>query len=220
MVWGFSLDELSKFRASNQDIAFYEIIREQSLKNQKVKEFIQMIEDFSFEQQILGTTKALQNLFVKKDYNLYLSSLPSSNIKNSHINELFKIIKSGDFEFNIQGLINYLDSVKTEGSMIESSNNAITITTIHATKGLEYPIVILAGCGEKLGKNNRNMFNISKVFGLGTYVYDFDENIRKPSPIFMANKYSNKRKDFIDEIMIFYVALTRAQNSFSFNWHK
>lgn len=52
-----------------------------------------MIEDFSFEQQILGTTKALQNLFVKKDYNLYLSSLPSSNIKNSHINELFKIIK-------------------------------------------------------------------------------------------------------------------------------
>lgn len=209
---GFSLDELSKFRASNQDIAFYEIIREQSLKNQKVKEFIQMIADFSFEQQILGTTKALQNLFVKKDYNLYLSSLPSSNIKNSHINELFKIIKSGDFEFNIQGLINYLDSVKTEGSMIESSNNAITITTIHATKGLEYPIVILAGCGEKLGKNNRNMFNISKIFGLGTYVYDFDENIRKPSPIFMANKYSNKRKDFIDEIMIFYVALTRAQN--------
>ena len=209
---GFELDELIKIRENNQNSSFYEAIKNISQTDKKVNNFLKMIEDFSFECKILGVTKALQNLFVKTDYNLYLSSLPSANIKNSHINELFKIIKSGEYEFNLQGLINYLNSVKTEGTMIESSSNAITITTIHATKGLEYPIVILAGCGERLGKSNRSSYNISKKFGIGTFVYDFDENIRIPSPIYLANKYSNKRKDFVDEIMIFYVALTRAQN--------
>ena len=60
--------------------------------------------------------------------------------------------------------------------------------------------------------NHNKPYNISKEFGLGTYLYDYDENIRILSPVFLANKLYKQRKEFIDELMIFYVALTRAQN--------
>ena len=209
---GFSLDELSDLRIVNQKSKFYEIIDSLSENNDKIALFVKKINNFAFNCETLGVVRALQKLFIDTDYNLYLNSLPSANMKKSHINELFKLIKSNDLEFNLQGIINYLNSVKTEGSVVESASNAITITTIHATKGLEYPIVILAGCGEALGKTDRNPYNLSSKFGLGTYVYDFDENIKKETPSFLANKLYKKKKEFIDEIMIFYVALTRAQN--------
>ena len=74
---GFELDELIKIRENNQNSSFYKAIENISQTDKKVNNFLKMIEDFSFECKILGVTKALQNLFVKTDYNLYLSSLPS-----------------------------------------------------------------------------------------------------------------------------------------------
>lgn len=208
---GFSLDELTSLCLNNRDKQLYEIIKES--QDEKIVNFKEEIENFYFDSQVLGLTKALNKFLNKKDYFTYLQSLPMPSIKKSHVNELYKIIKSGDFEFNIGGLINYLENVTTHGQMSEQATNAITITTIHATKGLEYPIVILAGGGEKISKVYNKSYIISKEFGLATHLYDMANNLKVPSLSFKATKLLKKRKEFIDELMIFYVALTRAQNN-------
>lgn len=209
-IGDFSLDEICEIRFKDREKRFYQLVEES--EEGKIIEFKKKIEEFYFESQLLGVSKALYNLFNRNDFQLFINSLPSKNIKKSHINQLFKIIKSGDFENNLAGLVNYLENIKSDGEMSEQSSNAITITTIHATKGLEYPIVILCGCGEKLSKVYNKPYLLSRDFGLGTYLYDYDENIRVLSLTFLAGKLSKKRKEFIDELMIFYVALTRAQN--------
>ena len=47
---------------------------------------------------------------------------------------------------------------------------------------------------------------------MGTYLYNYQDNLRLVSPPFLAGKYYKKRREFVDELMIFYVALTRGQN--------
>lgn len=207
---GFSLDEICVYRENYREENFSTILNK--CQDEKILRFNNMLKAFTFDCQVFGITKAFYKLFAKSNFKVYLNSLPDANLKIKHINELFKLIKGGDYEYNAGGLVRYLESVKSEGSISESASNAITITTIHATKGLEYPIVILASCGESLGKIDRRNYNISKEFGVGTYLYDFNENIKVTSPTYLANKLYRKRKEFIDEIMIFYVALTRAKN--------
>ena len=206
---GFTMGELVAFKGS-KDKSFYENVLES--KDNKVKEFFKMIENFNFDCQVLGLSKALKKLFNEKNYDIYINSLPDSITKNNNFNQLFKIIASG-YEQNISALITYLENVEISSASSPTSENAIIVTTIHATKGLEYPIVILAGSGESLSKVYNKPYIIEKEFGLGTYLYDFSDNTRIPSPIFLAGKQIRRQKEEESELMIFYVALSRAQNS-------
>ena len=206
---GFTMGELVAFKGS-KDKSFYENVLES--KDNKVKEFFKMIENFNFDCQVLGLSKALKKLFNEKNYDIYINSLPDSITKNNNFNQLFKIIASG-YEQNIPALITYLENVEISSASSPTSENAIIVTTIHATKGLEYPIVILAGSGESLSKVYNKPYIIEKEFGLGTYLYDFSDNTRIPSPIFLAGKQIRRQKEEESELMIFYVALSRAQNS-------
>ena len=208
---GFTLEELAEIRLKyDRTLPFYEIVIKEN--SEKINKFKKQLDEFKFLCQTLGLRKALIKLFNDKDYFLYINSLADKNTKHYHIQELLKLISAGQYDFNLAGLLNYLENIDTKSGVAVAESNAIIITTIHATKGLEYPIVILAGCGENLGKTYNKPYAISSKFGLGSYMFDYDDNTRSMSPIFLANKLYRKRREFVDELMIFYVALTRAQN--------
>ena len=113
-----------------------------------------------------------------------------------------------------EDFLDYLNQVSEEGldiklSLNKDSSNSVKIMTIHASKGLEYPICYFTGLGKK--------FNISD---LKDKLY-YDNNYGFITPYF--NKSINntilktllKTKYIQDEvsekIRLFYVALTRAR---------
>lgn len=206
-IGGFSPEELVEFKG-DREMSFKD--RVFASQNQKVIDFLKKVEDFKCDTIIRGLNEGLKKLLNDNCYYLYLNSLENSSETKIALNNLFKLINSG-YDFNLQGLIDYLQSGKSQNKG-EGSENAITLTTIHATKGLEYPIVILAGCGDSMGKADISVINFSKKFGLGTNLYDLEENCLVPSMAKIANKIYNQKREYIDELMIFYVALTRAQN--------
>lgn len=207
---GFSLEELANLRENNSEGSFYEIVA--SCEEEKTKTFFDMIERFKFDLQCFGIIKALERLFAKVGYMDYIQSLPDSALKRNRINKLFVLIREGDLDFSPQGLISQLENAKKESPSATDGGNSITVTTIHATKGLEYPIVFICGCGENLNKAYNKNYIITKEYGLANHLYSFGGNLRLPSPAFLAGKKDKKSREFIDEIMLFYVAMTRAQN--------
>lgn len=206
----FSIDELASIREGGESgKSFWQLIDEAD--DEKVVEFKKMIAQFKFEIQIFGINKALCKLFNRYDYYGYLALLPNYHEKISNLNNLFKMIKAGGLDFSTAGVIAALEG-SYEIRSGEGNANSISVLTIHATKGLEYPIVILCGCGESLNKAYTKSYLISNKYGLGCYLNDFESMTRVPSPAFLAGKLELENREFVDEIMIFYVAMTRAQN--------
>lgn len=206
-IGGFSPSDLIVFRGGERSF------RENLLSSQdnRVKNFFAKLEKFKNDMNILGLEKALKNLMEENFYYVYLSSCIEGEQSRANIENLFKVIRSGEYDFNPSGLIQFLQEKKSSGR-VTGGENAILLCTIHATKGLEYPIVILAGCGESMVKADLSVINYSQNFGLGTNLYDFENNTRIPSLIKLANRLSKQKREYIDELMIFYVALTRGKN--------
>jgi ATP-dependent helicase/nuclease subunit A len=84
--------------------------------------------------------------------------------------------------------------------------------TIHKSKGLEFPIVILAGTNVKYNsKDVSSAIVLDHNLGIGVDVIDEDKNIIYPSVIKEGIKTSMVRSMKSEELRMLYVALTRAK---------
>lgn len=216
----FSIEELSLIRKKHQEGTFYEILKiekeseetEGNCFKQQIEKFFDMIDEFKFNVSVYGIVKALEKLFDKSNFVQYLKPFDDFSAKMSRINRLFGLIKSNNLDFSVQEVISMLEDNQKEDKLVSENGNALTITTIHSTKGLEYPIVIICGAGESLSKVYNKQFVVSEKLGLGSYLYDFDKDLKLPSPCFIAGKIEKREREQVDELMLFYVAMTRAQN--------
>lgn len=203
-----SLEEILKIKGEEKFL--YQAVQKSS--DEKVVKFLADFEKLKFDMQIFGINKSLRLYFEKTSYYAYINSLADAQSRRANLEKFLNSILTSGNDFNLPRFLSYLDDNKIPCTISENSVDCITLTTIHATKGLEFPIVILAGAGESLAGQNMHSFNLNNVFGLGTSMVDLETNTKYPSPIYIANNLYRKRKEFMDEIMIFYVALTRAQN--------
>lgn len=205
----FTLNRLAELRLKNDSkLPFYQIIEDS--QEQDIIDFKEKIKKLTFDIQVFGIIKSLNMFFNQTKYFDYLACIKEGNNKISKINSLYKLIRSLNLDNSVAGVINQLEGVNENGS--GGGGDCITMTTIHATKGLEYPIVILCGAGDSLTKSFPKSFVFSEKYGFASYLNDFDNLIRIPSPAFLAGKSEKSAREFIDEIMIFYVAITRARN--------
>ena len=92
------------------------------------------------------------------------------------------------------------------------TENAVKILTIHASKGLEYPVtvVMFAGREASLGRKSEMMY--SETFGIcpEELKYIDEENVAA-FPVFLITKEQQK-KEAAERRRLFYVAMTRARD--------
>ena len=209
---GMTLDEVYKIRKDYKNKAFYEEFKE----SEKYAEFDKLLQDFKYHVYSKGVRFALEKLFFRNEYNPYLlSKRDGINIK-AQIDKLLDLIENSGYNYDLPALIHYLNSSDIRISGTNSGLNAINITTIHASKGLEYPIVILAGMGKDLTRkdvrNGLSSFKISKEYGLALSTFKYSEGEKNKNILLTAIEEEKSRKEFVDEIMLLYVAMTRAKN--------
>lgn len=91
--------------------------------------------------------------------------------------------------------------------------DSVRIMTIHASKGLEFPVVFLAHCGKEFSrKSNAQDLVISKDFGIGIRYYNEQERFVENCPVRSAITLNETRKNNEEQLRLLYVALTRAVN--------
>jgi len=160
----------------------------------------------------------LQFVIDEYDILINLKSLPKGNERESNILEFISLADNDNYKYNIDKFLEYVEFVSKETPVkkISSGANAVQICTIHYSKGLEYPAVILGGLGSKYSLNrNTNNIIISGNFGVGLKSINSDTRTLKDTVVRYACKLDNKKSAIDEEIRLLYVAMTRPKEYLS-----
>ena len=172
---------------------------------------------------LLGWTQPLQRtinemLSTSQIYEFY-SALPNGEQKIANLRKLIDIIleRSADMGYGIvQTVIDIKKSMQSEereGEAERARSDAISVMTIHAAKGLEFPVVVLAGLSDAKTGNNLPICIGTKPeeFGIKIPNPDADYEIQ-PTPVFTALHLVREEKELAEKKRLLYVGMTRARD--------
>ena len=93
-----------------------------------------------------------------------------------------------------------------------AGENVVKILTMHSSKGLEYPVVILGdACDPFRGKNDRGELSADDELGVATKMYDVKNMVKRETLLRDLIEEKKIAAERADELNVFYVALTRAK---------
>ena len=133
--------------------------------------------------------------------------------------KLLELARNLDGDENTRVLpdfIEFLDILITEEpregqAPIDADSGAVQIMTIHAAKGLQFPVVILP-CLDRGGQSDREPF-IDEIFGIGFSPLNPDKDYRKTEPRIVSHmKDRSREKENAERKRLFYVGATRARD--------
>ena len=130
--------------------------------------------------------------------------------------ELARNFDGDESKQTLTDFIEFLDILITEEpregqAPVELSRDAIQIMTIHAAKGLQFPVVILP-CLDRGAETTREPF-IDETLGIGFSPLNPNNNYKKTEPRivdYMKNRAN--QKEYAEKKRLFYVGTTRAQD--------
>ncbi len=157
------------------------------------------------------------------DTNIYSSvlSFPDGQLRRANLDLLLE--KAEEFERStysgLFNFVNYVQKIKkaadvtSEAKSVSEKMDVVRIMTIHKSKGLEFPIVFLAGCGNsyKPVKAKAGGLIMNSRAGIGMDVINPLLRCKYPSPMRSVLVDIETKDGAREEMRLFYVALTRAR---------
>ena len=183
--------------------------------SEKIKYAFNLLEEIKIESATLNNLGLIDLLL--NHYHIKQYILNSPNGKNEYIslNNFLSTISNKESILSFEEFIAYIEvnmSNKTEYSQTDAIDS-VTIQTIHASKGLEYPVVILFNSNKKFKPNNdRDDINFDGELGIGMQYFDLEKRTKTDSLTRFAINVKNKIKCYKEEVRLLYVATTRPQN--------
>lgn len=122
-------------------------------------------------------------------------------------------------EKNINNFIEKINKAAADKQALSANNvNAVTIMTIHKSKGLQFPVVILPSLKSKISidTNKITLFiSDNEEFGASTLCYAYKKNDIDFIENTDAKKYMDQENQLIlqDNVNMLYVAMTRAEQA-------
>lgn len=104
----------------------------------------------------------LESLLRRIDYYTYLDDkTPQGDSRQENVRELIGVAKSYQ-DLGLDGFLEEVSLVSDIDSM-ESGANAVTLMTLHAAKGLEFPVVFITGMEETIFPHSRALYDQSEM---------------------------------------------------------
>jgi len=222
---GLSAEELATIRTKSPGKDFYNAVKEYDdqnniqLKN-KLQDMLNKIQNW----QDLARQGILADLIwqIYRETGFYdlAGGMAGGQQRQANLRALYDRARQYEAT-SYRGLFRFLwfiEKLKERGGdmgaarALGEQENVVRLGTIHKSKGLEYPIVFLAGLGKQFNMQDlKGDFLLHKKMGLGPRFVDAKKRVVYPTLPFMALKKRLCREVIAEEMRIMYVALTRAE---------
>ncbi len=216
-MFGFTADDMAEIRAENKDIPIYLAVKSYYEKNAKCKAFI----DFVDKMRTLSVTTAVDKLIgiimQSLSYDSVVMAIKNSQSKNLYLLQEYAREFAKNGYITLGSFINYIERLRSRGGDLNSCDdsggdnlNAVSVMSIHASKGLEFPVCFICCTSTKFNTEDiKKDFLIDADNGLGFRVkkelLKFDTIQRKALSLMMRDSFIS------EEMRVLYVAMTRAK---------
>lgn len=187
---------------------------------EKLSRFWDLLGILRREAEYLPVHRLIYRIFELTGYYDYVSAMPAGKTRQANLNMLVE--KAAAFEkTSYQSLfdfIRYIERLKKyntdfgEAARAGENDDTVRIMSIHKSKGLEFPVVFLAGAGKQFNRqDSRGKILIDEKLGVATDFFDLEQKVKAPT--LKKNVLSRRMnlESMGEELRVLYVAMTRAK---------
>ncbi len=219
-LFGFTMDELSAIRADSPHStslhdALTAMAEEDDSIGHKCKNFINKLCAYRNMSRALPADKLLRGLY-RDTAILSLASDDEARADLQRLYEYARQFESGSFR-GLYNFIKYINQAISEGDEgetppAEPGADAVTVMTIHHSKGLEFPVCFVCGCGKDFQfKDAKKELVLSRGLPPGVRIKDSTGLAKLNTPVRYAAALRSIRAQTEEEMRLLYVAMTRAR---------
>ncbi len=115
---------------------------------------------------------------------------------------------------SVRDFLEHLRNVDYSISYSENGGeNSVKVMTIHASKGLEFPIVLLPNLNDSFDGGDTPEAYLVEGYGVAPRAYDEEKMLRYSTLLRLLHEARTSENATADELNLYYVALTRAERS-------
>lgn len=224
MFFSYDDEMLSTLRIRSKETSLYDCLKQCSLGEDafsvKSKEVLDTIEAYRQFAIYDNVTQLVSRLLRQFHYVEYVAAMPAGSQRKANV-EMF-VEKTVDFEkTSMHGLfafISYMEQLQKyqvefgEASTLSETADVVRIMTIHKSKGLEFPVCILA-CADKSFNmaDTKQAVLMDADWGLASDYVEVHRRVRGKTLKKKILATKMKRDAIGEELRVLYVAMTRAK---------
>ncbi len=205
-LYDYTSDQLARIQLERNYSSYFEF---SSILDQKFKDEYLEINDILINDGICASIcKIIQ---INDYYSLKLNKQERANV------DMF-IQKAQEYEKNNSSLLGFLAQIDACYDLPSSmavgaskSENVVQITTIHQSKGLQYPVVFYMSSWRNSKGDTQDGAIIDEELGVGLYNITMPYRYRRSTLQRIAIETKKQLEAYAENVRIYYVALTRAQ---------
>ncbi|MCG7319162.1 helicase-exonuclease AddAB subunit AddA [Brevibacillus laterosporus] len=226
---GLSEEDLALIRVLTPTGPFYQAVEQYVMAEEeqlnrvvmaKLRRFYRMVQGWRTRGRRSSVAELLSDIYTETGYVDYVASLENGSQRQANLRALYDRAKQYEAT-SYRGLFRFLRFIDRmqeqendlgEARTITESENVVRLMTIHKSKGLEFPVVFVAGMGKQFNQSDmKGRFLLHKDLGFGPQVADAVLRLRYPSLAFLGIRQKLKLEMLAEEMRVLYVALTRAR---------
>lgn len=189
-------------------------------QDEKVASFLDFLHKKREMIQDIPIHQLLEDLMEETGYLAYVTAMPRGEMRRANLQKLMDQAVAYE-STSYKGLFHFVNYIQKlgeysvemgEAAIIGENDDAVSIMSIHKSKGLEFPVVIVAGMGKQFNKaDSSGMMLLHSDLGIGLEARDLSGQTTDTPLYKRIVARANKWDMYGEEMRVLYVAMTRAK---------
>lgn len=218
-LFGFTADKLAAIRSRSKHTTLYEALCLAGKEGDPMAaDFLSRLHAFRETARMETLARLMEEIFAQTHITAIFSAMAEGEGRRRNLEVFYE--QAAAFEqgglHDLQQFLRYLDRLEAQhGLTVEGggAQGAVSIVSIHKSKGLEYPVVFL--CDLAAGFNTSDVranVLVDSELGIGCSFLDRRRRIRLPDLAKQAISRRMQETAVSEELRVLYVAMTRARD--------
>ncbi|UFU00523.1 helicase-exonuclease AddAB subunit AddA [Radiobacillus kanasensis] len=223
-IVGLNEEDLAQIRLNKKQDSYYDALitfdTDDSDKREKLNQFLKQLQEWRRRARQGSLSELIWQIYRETGYYDFVGGIPGGRQRQANLRALYDRARSYE-STSFRGLFRFLrfiERMEERGDDLGAARalgeqeDVVRIMTIHKSKGLEFPIVILGAMDKQFNEQDlKQKYLLHKDLGFGSKYIDPLKRIMYPTLAYHALKKEKQRELLAEEMRVLYVALTRAK---------